>query len=269
MTLEELKLCKEGLTHSGTFHADDVFSAAFLKLIVPDITIHRVSEVPEDFHGIVFDIGMGEFDHHMSDNEKRKNGIPYASFGKLWRAFASELYGEYVMQKIDKSFIEGLDLSDNTGKYDSLCSAIAALNPIDRDASGDDEFFEAVAFAQKILGQKIKKELRNFQEGQEVLEIYQAMEDKRIVILPRYLSFHDVLPRTEAIYVVFPSKRGGYSAQGVTKNVDTIELKKDFPKEWVEKLPNYLRFCHTSRFLISADSLENVIRACKEALESE
>ena len=140
MTLEELKLCKEGLTHSGTFHADDVFSAAFLKLIVPDITIHRVSEVPEDFHGIVFDIGMGEFDHHMSDNEKRKNGIPYASFGKLWRAFASELYGEYVMQKIDKSFIEGLDLSDNTGKYDSLCSAIAVLNPIDRDASGDDEF---------------------------------------------------------------------------------------------------------------------------------
>ena len=245
MTLEELKLCKEGLTHSGTFHADDVFSAAFLKLIVPDITIHRGSEVPEDFQGIVFDIGMGEFDHHMSDNEKRKNGVPYASFGKLWRAFASELYGE------------------------SLCSAIAALNPIDRDASGDDEFFEAVEFAQKILDQKIKKELRDFQEGQEVLEIYQAMEDKRIVILPRYLSFHDVLPRTEAIYVVFPSKRGGYSAQGVTKNVDTIELKKDFPKEWVEKLPNYLRFCHTSRFLISADSLENVIRACKEALESE
>ena len=56
MTLEELKLCKEGLTHSWTFHADDVFSAAFLKLIVPDITIHRVSEVPEDFHGIVFAI---------------------------------------------------------------------------------------------------------------------------------------------------------------------------------------------------------------------
>ncbi len=269
MTLEELKTCKIGLTHSGSFHADDVFSAAFLHLIVPDIQIKRVQEVPEDFSGIVFDIGFGEFDHHMNDNEKRSDGVPYASFGKLWRAFAPELYCESIYQRIDKSFIKGLDLSDNTGKYDSLCSAIESLNPIDRDATGDKEFLEAVEFAQKILDQKIQKQIRNLEEETYVMDVYQSMEDKRIVILPKYASFHDVLPDTEAVYVIYPSRRGGYSAQGVTKNADTIELKKDFPKDWVEKLPDYLTFCHTSRFLISANTLEDVIKACIEALEED
>lgn len=269
MTLEELKTCKVGLTHAGSFHTDDVFSAAFLQLIVPDIEIKRVNEVPEDFTGIVFDIGLGEFDHHMSDNEHRSDGVPYASFGKLWRAFAPELYGERIYQQIDKNFIEGLDLSDNTGKYDSLCSAMESLNPLDRETSGDEEFFEAVEFAKKILYQKIRKQIRKLEEETYVMNVYQHMEDKRIVVLPKYASFHDILPETEAIYVVYPSKRGGYSARGVTKSADTIELKKQFPKEWIEKLPNYIRFCHSSRFLIAGDTLNDVMMACKEALEED
>ena len=55
MRLENLKKCKYGLTHAGTFHADDVFAAAFIKIINPDIKILRESEVPSDFEGIVFD----------------------------------------------------------------------------------------------------------------------------------------------------------------------------------------------------------------------
>lgn len=50
------------------------------------------------------------------------------------------------------------------------------------------------------------------------------------------------------MFVVYPSNRGGFAAQGVTKDSYTNELKKEFPLEWVNNLPNYLRFCHTSRF---------------------
>ena len=39
MTIENLKKCKYGLTHSGTFHADDVFATAFIKMINPSIKI--------------------------------------------------------------------------------------------------------------------------------------------------------------------------------------------------------------------------------------
>ena len=267
MTLEELKKCSMGLTHAGTFHADDVFGAAFLKLIVPDIEIKRVSEVPSDFTGIVFDIGMGEFDHHMKDNEVREDGIPYAAFGKLWRAFAPSLYGEEITERIDKKFVEVLDLSDNTGKSDTLCEAISLFNPLDSSKDGDEEFKEAVSFAKIILKKLICKEQKNREDEQYVLQVYDTMEDKRIVLLPKYASFHRVLPATEALYVVFPSKRGGYSAQAVSKSADTLELKKPFPKEWTLELPVYLRFCHTNRFLIAADSLEDIIKACHEALK--
>ena len=80
MTIENLKKCKYGLPHNGTFHADDVFATAFIKMINPSIKIIRASSIPTDFKGIVYDIGGGLFDHHGNDNKKRPNGIPM----RLW-----------------------------------------------------------------------------------------------------------------------------------------------------------------------------------------
>ena len=73
-------------THGGKFHADDVFSAALLFYINPEITILRGNRVPDDFDGIVFDIGRGAYDHHQRDSRVRENGVPYAAFGLLWEA---------------------------------------------------------------------------------------------------------------------------------------------------------------------------------------
>ena len=268
MRLEDLKKCKYGLTHAGNFHADDVFAAAFLKIINPDIKIVRKSNVPDNFEGIVFDIGGGEFDHHGSDNELRSNGIPYASFGKLWRAFAKKLYGEYVYKKIDKKLIEHLDLSDNTGIDDTLCTAIAAFNPL-HDGSGDEEFVCALAFALEILERMIRNEQNNYEEEMLVKKIYDSSLNKEIIILDKYLHFKDTLPNTDAKFVIFPSKRGGYLAQGVTLRSDTIELKKAFPEKWIHVLPPYLTFCHSSRFLIGGRSIDDLKMACEYALKED
>lgn len=62
----------QAFTHSGKFHADDVFSSALLLSVNPEITIHRGSQVPEDFKGIVFDIGRGKYDHHQRDSRIRE-----------------------------------------------------------------------------------------------------------------------------------------------------------------------------------------------------
>ena len=53
-------------THSGKFHADDVFSFALLLFLIPEITILRVNRVPDDFDGSVFDIGRGKYHDHGS-----------------------------------------------------------------------------------------------------------------------------------------------------------------------------------------------------------
>lgn len=266
MEIERVKNMKVALTHAGKFHADDVFGAAFLKIINSDIKIIRSNIVPDDFEGLVFDIGMGRFDHHMADKSVRENGIPYAAFGLLWREFASSIYGNYVYESIDRKLIQDLDLADNTGSYNALAIAIDAFNPEDVKNS-DSEFFEAMEFAKKILIKMIDKQKRCEKDLAKVKKYYEEAKDKRIIVLDEPLFYKDYLPFTEAIYVVYPSNRGGFAAQGVTISADTNELKKDFPKEWVKKLPPYLRFCHTSRFLVAADSFEEIMHAVREALK--
>ena len=60
-----MKIPANGFTHAGKFHADDVFATALLQILRPDIKITRGFVVPDDFDGIVYDIGFGMFDHHQ------------------------------------------------------------------------------------------------------------------------------------------------------------------------------------------------------------
>ena len=87
------------VTHSSRFHADDVLSAALLKIsgVIPDVSvIQRVGRVPQDFDGLAFDIGGGEFDHHQHNARVRPNGNKYAAFGLLWNAVGVEyIAGKY------------------------------------------------------------------------------------------------------------------------------------------------------------------------------
>ena len=125
-----MKIPANGFTHAGKFHADDVFATALLQILRPDIKITRGFVVPDDFDGIVYDIGFGMFDHHQEPRETRPNGIPYAAFGLLWQVLGPGLVGERQARLIDENFIQPLDLNDNTGEQNSLCDAIGFFNPV-------------------------------------------------------------------------------------------------------------------------------------------
>lgn len=93
----------KALTHGGKFHADDIFSSALLLYLNPEIQITRGNQVPEEYDGIVFDIGRGAYDHHQKDSRVRENGIPYAAFGLLWEELGTEILGEELAEKFDES----------------------------------------------------------------------------------------------------------------------------------------------------------------------
>ena len=160
-------------THSGKFHADDVFSAALLLYLNPEITITRGSRVPEDFDGIVFDIGRGRYDHHQKDSRVRENGIAYAAFGLLWEELGAEILGEELAQKFDESFVQPLDNNDNTGEKNELASLIGNFNPTwDAEGSNDEAFFQAVSVAGMILENKFDRYRGNERADKRVEEIY-------------------------------------------------------------------------------------------------
>ena len=64
----------KAFTHGGKFHADDIFSSALLLYLNPEIQITRGNQVPEEYDGIVFDIGRGAYDHHGNGDSWRRTG---------------------------------------------------------------------------------------------------------------------------------------------------------------------------------------------------
>lgn len=273
-----IKISNHGMTHGGKFHADDVFSSALLKIINPQIEIMRGFHVPENFEGIVFDIGYGKFDHHQEGAEKRENGLPYASFGLLWREFGASLVGAEEAVRFDESFIQALDEDDNTGCGNQLARVIGKWNPSwDSTESSDDCFQQAVAVAKEILEKEFAA-IFSIQRAQGLVEqALQTIKDK-IVVLPKFAPWKNVLVPSAAEFVVYPSQRGGFSAQVIPMDFDTNTPKCNFPEEWAGKSPMELKsisgvetlsFCHNNRFLISAATLEDVLKACKIARQSE
>jgi uncharacterized UPF0160 family protein len=136
-------------THSGSFHADDVFGVAVLAAVFPDHRIVRSREpdvlAPADFVvdvGGVWDPERGRFDHHQrgfggARTRRGADGAPqpaegYASAGLVWREFGltyvrqvadrmratlDEASSERIAADVDASLVRYLDLVD-TGAAD-------------------------------------------------------------------------------------------------------------------------------------------------------
>lgn len=273
------------MTHGGKFHADDVFSGAFLSILHPDIKILRTFQVPEEFKGLVFDIGWGPFDHHQKDAPVRENGIPYAAFGLLWKEFGMEFLLQHCSPEdaeqeftfFDEHFVQPLDLDDNTGCGADLASAIGNFNPVwDSDDDPDERYTEALCFAGLLLKRHFETVFAAIRAADSVRKAYTAMED-HVVQLSVYCPWKQVLAGTDAWFVVYPSQRGGYGAQTVPAKNDAGGSPYDFPAAWagkpaeelqaITKIPT-LRFCHNSRFLITADTLEDAVTACRLAIDA-
>lgn len=279
-----IEIKNNALTHGGKFHADDVFSAALLKIINPQIKIARAFDVPENFDGIVFDIGRGKFDHHQENAEVRENGVPYAAFGLLWRELGESVLSKGCepeeaakeAQRFDERFIQPIDDDDNTGSGNQLAGVIGAFNPTwDSERSPDDCFAEAVEFAKGILIRRFEG-IFSVQRAKKLVEAALAEAKDNIVILPRFAPWKMVLIPSDAQFVVYPSQRGGYNAQVIPADFDTDEVKCNFPEEWAGKEQEELQkisgiktltFCHKGRFLISTVTLDDAIQACKYAMQ--
>ncbi len=273
-----MQIPNHAFTHGGKFHADDVFSAALLKICNPEIRIERGFTVPKGYDGLVFDIGDGPFDHHAKASPVRENGVPYAAFGLLWRELGPGLVGRESAERFDEGFVQPLDLDDNTGCGNQLAGVIACYNPRwDQSQDPDECFACAVALAEDILRHKLESIYSVQRAAKEVNEALSKMKG-RIVRLERFAPWKQQLIPSKAYFVVYPSQRGGWSAQAVPAAFGSPALKVPFPRHWAGApecdLPGLsgietLRFCHAGRFLITTGTQEDAVAACRAAMEQE
>lgn len=269
-----MQIPDKAFTHGGRFHADDVFSTALLQICNPRLTVRRGFRVPENFDGIVYDIGDGPFDHHAKGSPVRENGVPYAAFGLLWRELGADLIGEAEAARFDQHFVQPLDLDDNNGTGNQIAGLISAYNPAwDTDDKPDACFAKAVEIAKDLLSHKLEG-IRSITRAAD--EVNAALEKMQggVVRLARYAPWRQQLIPSAAEFVVYPSQRGGWCAQGVPRSFSKPDLKIPFPALWAgveeNELPaasgiETLRFCHVGRFLVTTQTENDAIAACEAA----
>ncbi|MES2059609.1 MAG: MYG1 family protein [Patescibacteria group bacterium] len=296
------------ITHNGKFHADDVFAVATLELAHPDekFDVRRTRDKGEIAAGdFVVDVG-GEydgkkfFDHHQSGGAGiRENGIPYASFGLVWKEFGAVICGGdfFVQKQIDDSLVASLDANDNGVKISEeiypvshfdIGSFIAAHNLtwLEEEELGEaaeakrlEIFLTLVNFAKDLITRSIKRHKDKNLAYQLVKDIYEKSEDKRIIVLEKYMPSEDALMEfSEPVFVVYPqSDNKGWVAKTISKAKNSFESRLPFPISWAGKMDSDLQsvtgvpdalFCHNKRFLAVAGSKDGAIKLSELALNT-
>ncbi len=285
------------ITHQGTMHADEVTAAAFLELLYDNIVIMRTSEeiLPaRRADSIVFDIGKGEYDHHQKEAKIRANGIKYSAFGLLWQDRGRQLLEKMhiseiddVFSYIDKDFVEAIDAIDN-GVFPTVQAGYRIKNYSDliklfnpsyaSDEEEDQQFLKATRVAKEILLAEISSVYGKVKAKSKVERLWKQHKGP-ILELPVYVPYEETLlnldTNQEILFVVFPSNRGGYAAKAVPTSLSDHTNRCLFKEEWagltnealqaVTQVPT-ARFCHVNRFLVTADTKEDILQLVNQCL---
>ena len=146
------------VTHSGRFHADDVFATAVLMMLLEkqgkefELIRSRKSEDIES-GDIVYDNGREydeerkKFDHHQEGGAgERENGVPYAAFGLIWKHYGKVLIEEFLKEKFAVESIEKENnqnacpnSSEDINKIFQLIDE-SLVQPIDASDTGYEDF---------------------------------------------------------------------------------------------------------------------------------
>jgi uncharacterized UPF0160 family protein len=292
------------VSHDGSFHSDDIFACATLFLVLEKKNekgkVCRTRNEEKIKKGdYVFDVGgiydpeKNRFDHHQKGGAGiRENGIPYSSFGLVWKKYGKKLcQDEEVAKILDNNLVSPIDAFDNGVDLFEVKNTIApyliqhfflAMRPSVHEKnkkSNLNMFLKSVKIAQEIL----KREIVHAQEAvfleKKLENIYNKLSDKRILIMEEDLHNDDILYKfKELLFVIYPRRSDDlWAVRAVRKNPRNFENRKNLPKEWAgkrnEEMVNVTNvsdavFCHNALFLAVAKSKEGAVKLAQIALSA-
>src|SRR3954467_6155891 len=290
-------------THDGSFHADEVFALATLSLLGEPLEIVRTRdrdviaacEVRVDV-GFRADPATGDFDHHQREGagERPGGGVPYASFGLVWREHGAALCGgdAEVAARVDESLVQGVDANDTGQAFAeaseggiramTVSGVVGAFNPTwEEDLTPEAErarFDEALAIATALLRREIASAGAARRAGRLVAAAVEQSRaaDPRVVALERNVPWKEVVvtQAPDAQFVVYP-KRQGWGLEAVPRELGSFANRRDLPVDWagldgpaLAELTGVADalFAHAKRFLVVARSREGIDALAAQAL---
>jgi uncharacterized UPF0160 family protein len=287
-------------THDGSFHADEVFAIAALSLLSDPVEVVRDRDrdalAQADLRvdvGFRDDAGTGDFDHHQRGfDAARQNGVRYASFGLVWRAFGARICDgdQQIADAVDETLVQSVDANDTGQRLTqslidgarpmTISGVIGGFNARwDETLTPEQErerFDAAVAVARDILIRELASAASGRRSERIVREAIDAAADPRVVELPVNAPWKHVLvpEAADALFVIYP-KRQGFGLEAVPRELGSYENRRQLPATWgglegadlvaVTGVEEAL-FCHAKGFLAVAGSRAAIQRLAELAL---
>ena len=292
------------VTHDGSFHADDIFAAAALSIMLSnkgetfEIIRTRDQKIINNAD-YVFDLGriykenLNRFDHHQTGGAGEREGIPYSSFGLVWKKFGGEITGnKKITDIIERKLVMPVDVNDNgVDLYKNnfpnifpytLQDVFAIFSPTAfEDLDKNKQFMEALAWAKEILQREIKKAKDQIEIAKIIRNFFKKTKDKKLIIIdkPKVSRFEiwDALQNfLEPLFVVYGDKED-WSIVAMRKEKNSFGSRKNFPISWgglsykdLQKITGVSNavFCHRALFMAVAKSKEGAVKLAQLAIES-
>jgi len=284
-------------THDGLFHADECFAIAVLYLLklIDKVFRSRDPKLLEEAD-LRIDVGgksdptTGDFDHHQKGGAGfRDNGVPYASFGLVWKQYGTLACNgdEEVARLVDEGLVQAVDATDcgfalygdpkvSGIEQASVSAAISALNPGWNEENAVADFqraFEmyAVNLAMTILSREIARASGAVLARDLVRNAMAQAADPRLIMLLRFLPWTEIVvaEAPAALFVVFPDPKGEWRIQAIPPSIGSFGQRKPLPESWAGKRGAELAtitgvedsvFCHPQRFIAGAKTREGVLK---------
>lgn len=271
------------ITHSGRFHADEVFATSIILLLKDREVIRTRDEALIQKGEIVLDVGgiydpdTLRFDHHQNSfTRTRENGVPYATAGIVWEHFGADLLKkrgledayeiEYALKWIDQKLIADVDAVDN-GYYSedarpSVSLIIAMMNTSRDEDKQYEAFLKAIHLTTDIMNNFIDAAIKEAKVVKTLESLLPTVDEQGVLVLEKDIAFKDFLRTHPDIKrVVYPRNKEQF---GVYCNETQNHLPERFrglsgaELAEVSGLDDAL-FCHKSGFMAVAGTLKSAL----------
>lgn len=282
------------VTHSGSFHSDEIFAIALIRIYVSDdISIVRtrdgelLTQAKNSKDTWVIDVGgvydpdALNFDHHQSSFTKSWiDGTPKSSIGIVWDYLIENHYltlPKKVLKKVEFNLIKRIDAHDNGVRSWGLSCIFGMYNRVDNN---DRQFLKAVNTAQDVIENSIHLSHTRIQEEDKFLSVLNNYDGTEMIILDEYISSasKSITYRTEALVYVMPCadiEANTWTAHAVSEKNSIFSSKCLAPEEWngltgdvlaeVSGIPDAI-FSHKKGFMCVAQSKASAIKMAKYML---
>ncbi len=255
------------ITHAYNFHLDDLFSVATIVLFMekrgvpyeiirtsdPNLLEFYKAEAKKEKNkdkiyivdaGFEYNPDYNLFDHHQKkDLPVRKNGIPYSSFGLVWKKFGEKLCGsKEVADKIDYELVLGIDANDSglilsKSNYDFFLYGLPSLKnsfyPLDnKKESYDEAFLKVLEIFKNIILNEIRWADKKIKDEKKFESIYNKSENKEVVWLEEELSLGKNFSKYPKLLYLVKKKDDNWVIMAVSDNNKDKRIRRKMPENW-------------------------------------